>query len=87
MWRLLRVGRLSRAGCGGPGPKGRGAGGIPMDPSLEGEQWICDGRDERGTARSRRVCVAAKPPGSAARKRYARGAGLAGRRAGIDTRW
>ena len=26
-----------------------------MDPSLEGEQWICDGRDERDAERSCRV--------------------------------
>jgi len=29
------------------GPRGPDGWGIPMDPSLEGEQWICDGRDER----------------------------------------
>ena len=26
-----------------------------MDPSLEGEQWICDGRNERDAERSCRV--------------------------------
>ena len=49
---------------------------------------IVDLRRERRTVyRTLTPGAAAKPPGSTAHKRYVRGAGLVGRRAGIDTRW